>query len=191
MKSLSLLGTILNLSPPGEYPRDVEYFGFTDYSFRLDLSDSGKFFSVYVPIRAINSLCLKYAITSLAAKHLGRVKGMRNSARDAVSTSPATTEVYPNADHTDWFLKAANYYYMSGSDLNNTTSGGYTAVSSTAVLESPIEIVSRWLNSRSTQELAQGPHKGNLIRKAEDVLSAVTLLTLYRLLDLKGDEWHK
>ncbi|KAJ6016163.1 transcriptional regulator family: Fungal Specific TF [Penicillium herquei] len=156
----------------------------------LDLSDSGKFFTVYVPIRALNCLSLKYAITSLAAKQLGRVKGAKPMVRGGIPASPAITEAYPNAGNADWFLKAANYYYMSASDLNNNTSGGYTAVSSSAALESPIEIVSRWLGSRSTQEIARDSHDGTFVRKSEDILSTVTLLTLYRLLDLKGDEWH-
>lgn len=158
---------------------------------RLDLSDSGKFFSVYVPIRAINCPSLKYAIASLAAKQLGRVKGAKSSAGSGIFTRPATTEVYPNAAQVDWFLKAANYYYMAASDLNNACSGGYTAVSSSAVLESPISTVGRWLNSRATKELAQTCRDGSLLRKAEEMLATVTLLTVYRLLDSIGEEWHK
>ncbi|KAJ5621616.1 hypothetical protein N7528_006399 [Penicillium herquei] len=156
----------------------------------LDLSDAGKFFTVYVPIRALDCLSVKYAITSLAAKQLWRVKGVKPIVRGGIPASPAITEAYPNAGNADWFRKSANYYYMSVSDLNNNTSGGYTAVSSSASLESPIEIVSRWLGSRSAQELARDSHDGTFIRKSEDILSTVTLLTLYRLLDLKGDEWH-
>ncbi|KAJ5538896.1 hypothetical protein N7494_008375 [Penicillium frequentans] len=157
----------------------------------LDLSDSGKFFSVYVPIRAINCPSLKYAIASLAAKQLGRVKGAKSSAGNGMFTRPATTELYPNAAQVDWFLKAANYYYMAASDLNNACSGGYTAVSSSAVLESPISTVGRWLNSRATKELAQTCRDGSLLRKAEEMLATVTLLTVYRLLDSIGEEWHK
>lgn len=154
----------------------------------LDLSDSGKFFSVYVPIRAIGCTSLKYAVASLAAKQLGRVKGAKSSVAGGMYTNPASTETYPNADHTDWFLKAANYYYMAVSDLNNTTSGGYDVVSTSAVLDPPIDMLNQWLNSRSTQDLAQTSQ--SFLRKVEDSLATVTLLTTYRILDLKGDEWH-
>ncbi|KAJ5769620.1 hypothetical protein N7520_004179 [Penicillium odoratum] len=157
----------------------------------LDLSDSGKFFSVYVPIRSINSPSLKYAIAALAAKQLGRVKGAKSSAGNGMFTSPATTELYPNTAHVDWFLKAANYYYMTASALNNNCSGGYMAVSTSAVLESPIETVGRWLNSRLTKERAQTRSDGSLLRMAEEMLATVTILTLYRLLDSNGEEWHK
>ncbi|KAJ5116966.1 hypothetical protein N7456_001314 [Penicillium angulare] len=157
----------------------------------LDLSDSEKFFSVYVPIRAISCTSLKYAVASLAAKQLGRVKGAKSSATGGMFTNPAGTETYPNAADTDWFLKAANYYYMAVSDLNNTTSGGYDAVSSSAVLESPIEMLSQWFNSPSTQELFQNSQDNSFLRKVEDTLATVTLLTTYRLIDLKGNEWHK
>ena len=105
-------------------------------------------------------------------------------------TSPATTEMYPNAAQVDWYLKAANYYYLAASDLNTSTSEGYTIVSSSAVLESPIELVGRWLNKRSPQRTGQTSIDAAFLRKAEDTLASIALLTLYKLLDAKGEEWH-
>ncbi|KAJ5579434.1 hypothetical protein N7450_008301 [Penicillium hetheringtonii] len=154
----------------------------------LDLSDSGKFFSVYVPIRAIDSPSLKYAAAALAAKQLARVKGAKLSAGGCLFTSPATTEMYPNAAQADWYLKAANYYYMAVSDMNNSASFGYTAVSSSAVLQSPFEIVSQWLQRAS--ENTQDSSNENLSRKTEEMLAAAVLLTFYRLFDADGDQWH-
>lgn len=154
----------------------------------LDLSDSSKFFSVYVPIRAINSPSLKYAIAALAAKQLGRVKGNKLSSGGGMSTSSATTEMYPNAAETDWFLKAANYYYMATSDMNNSSSFGYSAHSS-AALESPIEMVSRWLKVSVSQGGAQDPSNGNLLRKTEDMLATTVLLIFFKLLGADGDQW--
>lgn len=165
----------------------------SNFAIRLDLSDAQKFFTVYVPIRAINNLSVKYAIAALAAKHLGRLKGAKSST-GGMFTSPATTETYPNATQVDWFLKAANYYYLAASDLNNSTSDGYNAVSSSAILESPFEIVGRWINSRQTQAnmkpASEDPNDVALIRKTEELLATSTILTMYRLLDLPGDEWH-
>ncbi|KAJ5169954.1 uncharacterized protein N7500_002737 [Penicillium coprophilum] len=159
----------------------------------LDLSDTQKFFTVHVPIRAINNLSVKYAIAALAAKHLARLKGAKAST-GGMFTSPATTEIYPNATQVDWFLKAANYYYLAASDLNNITSDGYNTVSSSAILESPFEIVSRWINSRQIQAsmkpASEDPIDVAVIRKTEELLATATLLTMYRLLDMPGDEWH-
>ncbi|KAJ5823713.1 hypothetical protein N7447_006053 [Penicillium robsamsonii] len=159
----------------------------------LDLSDTQKFFTVHVPIRAINNLSVKYAISALAAKHLARLKGVKPST-GGMFTSPATTEIYPNATQVDWFLKAANYYYLAASDLNNITSDGYTTVSSSAILESPFEIVSRWISSRQIQAsikpASEDPNDVAVIRKTEELLATATLLTMYRLLDMPGDEWH-
>ncbi|OKO90330.1 hypothetical protein PENSUB_13463 [Penicillium subrubescens] len=152
----------------------------------LDLSDAGKFFSVYVPIRALNCQSLKYAIAASAAKQLGRVKGSKSCTGRGTFTSPATTETYPNAEQVDWFLKAANYYYLSVSDLTTSTSDGYSVVSTSAVLDSPIDLVGRWLNTQSVQNLDDGA----LLRKTEETLATVTILTLYKLLDAKGEEWH-
>ncbi|KAJ5138261.1 uncharacterized protein N7515_003109 [Penicillium bovifimosum] len=159
----------------------------------LDLSDAQKFFTVYAPIRAINNMSVKYAIAALAAKHLGRLKGAKSS-MGGMFTSPASTETYPNATQVDWFLKAANYYYLAAMDLNNNTSDGYTTVSSSAILESPFEIVGRWVNSSHIQAnlkpASEDSNDMSLIRKSEDLFATATLLTMYRLLDLPGDEWH-
>jgi hypothetical protein len=159
----------------------------------LDLSDTQKFFTVHAPIRAINNLSVKYAIAALAAKHLARLKGVKASI-GGMFTSPATTETYPNATQVDWFLKAANYYYLAASDLNNITSDGYTTVSSSAILESPFEILCRWINSGQTQAnirpASEDPNDVAVVRKTEDLLATATLLTMYRLLDMPGDEWH-
>lgn len=138
-------------------------------------------------------MSMKYAIAALSAKHLARVKGA-TCPIGGMFTSPATTEVYPNATQVDWFLKAANYYYMAASDLNNLTSDGYTTVSSTAVLESPFETVHRWVKSHRIQKnlnpASEDPDDMALVRKTEELLAAATLLTMYRLLDMPGDEWH-
>ncbi|EAW07005.1 putative C6 finger domain protein [Aspergillus clavatus NRRL 1] len=160
----------------------------------LDISDAGKFFSAYVPVRAIDDPCLKYAIAALAAKHLGRVKGAISPTGGALFTSPPTMEVYPNASQVDWFLKAANYYYMASSHINTMIADPFATVSTTAILESPIENVSRWL----TQQLKQTgfgppteqPVVGTFWRKVEDLLAASTILTTYKLLDEAGDKWQ-
>ncbi|CAG7916395.1 unnamed protein product [Penicillium olsonii] len=159
----------------------------------LDLSDAEKFFTVYAPVRAINNTAVKYAIAALAAKHLARVKGVI-SPNGGIFTSPATTEVYPNATQVDWFLKAANYYYLAASDLNNLTSDGYTTVSSSAVLESPFETIHRWIISPRNQTLlkpmSQDPDDVAVIRKMEEMLATAAILTMYRFLDMPGDGWH-
>ncbi|GFF55529.1 hypothetical protein CNMCM6936_005643 [Aspergillus lentulus] len=160
----------------------------------LDISDSGKFFSAYVPVRAIDDPCLKYAIAALAAKHLGRVKGVISPASGGLFTSPPTMEVYPNSAQVDWFLKAANYYYLAASHINTSVSDAYSAVSSTAVLESPVEKISRWLNLQ-VQQTGHGPPTeqpviGTFWRKVEDLLAAAVILTTYKLLDEAAEMWQ-
>lgn len=143
-----------------------------------------------MPIRAINSPALKYAVAALAAKQLARVKGGKSSTDNGMFTNPASTEIYPNATQVDWFLKAANYYYLAASDLNNVNSNGYTALSTSAVLESPIDTINRWLSAQSIESINQSTGDGSLLRKTEDMLAAVVLLTFYRLLDSKGEDWQ-
>ncbi|KAH8435181.1 uncharacterized protein LDX57_012810 [Aspergillus melleus] len=160
----------------------------------LDLSDSNKFFGAFVPIRAINDSFLRFSIAALSAKHLGRMKGAALHVGSGMFTSPATMETYPNSAQVDWFLKAANYYYLAASQMNASVSDAYTSVSSSAVLESPVEIVRRWLSLHTkhprSQALAEEHAAGEFWKKTENLLAAATVLILYKLLDESGDNWQ-
>lgn len=116
------------------------------------------------------------------------MNGATRFTEQSIFTSPATTEMYPNASRVDWFLKAANYYYLAVSGLNNVTSGGYTVVSTSAVLQSPIQMIAQW-QARLSSTIHNSDH-GSPLRKTEEILATVALLTLYRLLDTQGEEWH-
>ncbi|KAE8382268.1 hypothetical protein BDV26DRAFT_253679 [Aspergillus bertholletiae] len=159
----------------------------------LDISDSTKFFEVHVPIRAINEPFLKFAVAALAAKHLGRMKGVKSPGGGGMFTSPATMEVYPNATQVDWFLKGTNYYYITASRMNSAISEAYTSISSSAILEeSAIQIASRWLSLLSQQPslLTQEPAAGPFSKKGENILAASTIMTMYKILDEPVENWQ-
>ncbi|KAA8649610.1 hypothetical protein EYZ11_004325 [Aspergillus tanneri] len=171
----------------------IRYFSET-LSTWLDLSDSRKFFGAYVPVRSINESFLKFSIAALSAKHLGRMKGATVHVTSGMFTSPATMETYPNAAQVDWFLKAANYYFLAVSRMNSSISDTYTSASSSAILESPIEIVRKWLNLHvqqpTSQTLAEEATASTFWRKTENLLAASAILTMYKLLDEKGENWQ-
>ncbi|KAL3480779.1 hypothetical protein BJX99DRAFT_204587 [Aspergillus californicus] len=157
----------------------------------LDISDTGRFFQAYVPVRAINEDSLRFAIAALSAKHLCKMKGVKVTSMGGLFTSPATMETYPNMHQVDWSLKAANYYYMAFSHMNSSISD-YGFVSTSAVLESPIATVSRWLNvqlSNSGGSL-NNAHRDETCKKAENLLATSTILTMYKLLDEPGESWQ-
>ncbi|KAK6824304.1 hypothetical protein RU639_005014 [Aspergillus parasiticus] len=159
----------------------------------LDVSDSTRFFEVHVPIRAINDPLLNFAIAALAAKHLGRMKGATSPTSGGMFTSPATMEIYPNATQVDWFLKATNYYYIAASRMNSAISEAYTSVSSSAILEeSAIQIASRWLSSQPQQSssAAEEAAASTFSRKAENILAASTIMTMYKILDEPAENWQ-
>ncbi|KAL5355041.1 hypothetical protein BJX96DRAFT_140562 [Aspergillus floccosus] len=160
----------------------------------LDLSDSKKFFAAYVPVRAIGDEYLKYAIAALAAKHLGRMKGVKLSAVSGMFTSPSAMESYPNSSQVDWYLKAANYYYLSASSMGSAVSDAYATMSSSDVLASPIEIVKQWLNRHLKNPGLINRADESAIsafgRKTENLLAASTILTMYKLLDEPGESWQ-
>ncbi|KAL4984173.1 hypothetical protein BDW68DRAFT_167518 [Aspergillus falconensis] len=155
----------------------------------FDVSDSGKFFGGYVPIRAIDEQSLRCAIAAISAKHLARMKGVKSTAGGGLFTSPATMETYPNSHQVDWSLKAANYYYLAVSHMSNSMSD-YAAVSTSDVLEPPISVVNRWL-SLQLKRSEQSPHTDDGAWKTtENLLAASTILTLYKTFDEPGENWQ-
>lgn len=158
--------------------------------FRLDISDSGNFFSVYVPIRAIGSPFLKYAVAALSAKHLGRVKGSKCLTGGGMFTSPATTEIYPNTSRVDWLLKGANYYYLAISNMQSAGSEEtYGSLPSSAFLGSPIEIVDQVMRSQAPSQSDETAESG-FARKIEDLMAASTILYTSKLLDANDVDSH-
>lgn len=131
---------------------------------------------------------MRYSIAGLAAKHLSRVKGQTLPAAGGLFSSPATMEVYPNADQVDWTLKAANYFYLAVSSMNAHIVDQYTFVSSSAVLESPIAIVNRWLTAQTKSDQPLEP--SGFWKMTENLVAAAAILTMYRLIDESALNWQ-
>lgn len=51
-------------------------------------------------------------------------------------------------------------------------------------------MVNRWLRSRLVQGMVQDSNDEFLLRRAEEMLATTVVLSLYKLLDLNGEEWH-
>ncbi|PWY94623.1 hypothetical protein BO94DRAFT_280104 [Aspergillus sclerotioniger CBS 115572] len=154
----------------------------------LDLSDSRRFFATYVPLRAIDNDFVRYSIAALAAKHLGQMKGATCTASIGMFTTPATMETYLNAPDVDWFLKAANYYYLAITRMSSSMSESYMP-SSSAVLEYPVDIIDNWLR----QKMLNSPPSAtdsSVWKKAETLLTTATVLTMYRLICEPGEKWQ-
>ena len=75
----------------------------------MDLYDLGYYFASYVPIRALNNPLLRYSAVAIAAKQLGRVRGVK-AIIGADCQKQASTEIYPNCEGTNWFYIAAKHY---------------------------------------------------------------------------------
>lgn len=162
-------------------------------SRRLDLFDTGKFFSALVPIRGLSSPVLKYAAAAAAAKHLGRVKGEKPLVGGGLFTRPATMEVYPNASRVDWFFKAANYYHQAIFYLKQTLPGGLTSSQFSDVQETPLRIVNQWLSLNSVTGNISSPAAtplSSITGNIDDLLTTATILSVYEFLDAPGPEWE-
>ncbi|KAL4783323.1 hypothetical protein BJX76DRAFT_258770 [Aspergillus varians] len=155
----------------------------------LDISDTAKFFTASVPVRAIDEQSLRFAMAAFSAKHLATMKGVKTCAVAGMFTSPATMETYPNTEQVDWPLKAANYYYLAVSHMNAPISD-YAAVSTSDVLEPPISVVNRWLNLQLRQTARDPDGTDRTWKTTENLLASSTILTLYKILDEPGENWQ-
>ncbi|KAL2869717.1 Zn(II)2Cys6 transcription factor domain-containing protein [Aspergillus lucknowensis] len=155
----------------------------------LDISDTGNFFEAYIPVRAIDEECLKYAIAALSSKHIGKMKGVVSETHSGMFTSPAAMETYPNAQQANWSLKAANYYYLAVSHMYAPISD-YGSISSSTLFESPIAIVDRWLNLELNRAEPAGKSHDKTCKRIENLLATSTILTLYKILDEPGENWQ-
>ena len=144
---------------------------------------------MYVPIRAIDTVSLKYAVAALSAKHLGRVKGAKSITGGGMFTNPATTEIYPNASRVDWFLKAANYYYLAISNMQTAGVETYGSIHTSAVLGSPIEVLGQLVKLWPPSGLDESTTAG-FARKIEDSMATTVILYVYKLLDANEMDAH-
>lgn len=157
---------------------------------RLDLSDPRKFFATHVPLRAKDDVALQYSITALAAKHLGRMKGVKITENTGLFTTPAILETYPDVSDSEWLHKATMYGYLAGQRLNTALSESYTAVSSSAVLKSPFETINDWLRNQSKNAPFDSQTQSALGKKLENSLAVSTILNLYKSMDGPAEKWH-
>lgn len=168
------------------------YIDSTDLT-RLDLSDVEGFFSVHVGIRANDDLTLKYAMAAISAKQLGRVKNLIHSGRNRSSTQFVDMSRGANCAQVDWSLRAANYYKLATAELGQSTSLDHS-VPGSSIDMSPINVVHQWIGNNlghHSFSIDKSSRGSAILRKTEDLLAAVVLLTSYELIDKDGEEWFQ
>lgn len=77
------------------------------YAGRMDLFDQASFFCSHIPVKSISNPLLKHAACAYAAKHLGRVNGVKDAVV-ALLSRQADMEQWEH--HEDWPLVAAQHY---------------------------------------------------------------------------------
>ena len=132
----------------------------------MDLFDTDKHFTHLVPLKALRDALLRNAIAAVAAKQLGRIRGVKTFVATQTQ-KPSTMEVLDDVGDVDWFYKAANYY-----DKAIAFSRHYLQAFSGSLC-SPA--------SSST-------HK-SLSNSSEDLLLGVSLFSLYESLDNFDASW--
>ena len=160
---------------------------------RLDVSDSNRFYSVHVPLHAVGNIALKYSMSAITSKHLGRTRGC---SIDPLTNAPATHSMDQGTNNTqiDWLLQGTTYYHLAVSEISRAMAENLPALDSSGNSSLFIGFC-RWVETTPVQDRLGGETlalSGDcLLRKIEDLLAAIVLLTLYELMDANIDEWPR
>jgi hypothetical protein len=147
----------------------------------MDLYDFGNTFSSYVPVKALKSPLLRYSAIAIAAKQLGRVKGVK-AIMGGVCRKQASTELYPNCEQTNWFYIAAKYYDRAITYLREGLVSAGSSHINRSSLESPSESE---INRRRLIECTMQP------ADEDDLLAATSILSVYEFMDDSSTEWSR
>ncbi|GAE00190.1 hypothetical protein PVAR5_8927 [Paecilomyces variotii No. 5] len=160
----------------------------------LDLSDSDRFFSVHVPIRAIGNKALKYAMAAITAKHLGQTRGTRSNNQDGIIPIPTSRYSGSDTSPIDWFLEGQNYYSMADTEVNRLLSEDSHIPESSAGIPL-IQRVTLWLSSDTIKSrldmMTKSTPDVSFLRKVENVLATAVLLTTYASMDINAEDWPR
>ncbi|CRG90821.1 putative transcriptional regulatory protein C11D3,07c [Talaromyces islandicus] len=151
----------------------------------LDLHDSGNYFSLDAPRRALHVPFIQSAISAVAAKHLSRTGGSTPS-----NVQSVISKSYPNMAKVDWSFKASNYYFQSLSYMIQLVTGNVD-LQQTDVTVPPIRILCQSLGldiTRTDNRMSNIPTTVTV--NVEDILCGTVILTVYDIIDAPGLEWE-
>ena len=161
----------------------------------LDLFDISRYFTYLVPLKALRSALLRYAVAALAAKQLGRL-AEHVSQTTGHRTRHSISKVERTDASSEWFYKAANYYDKAISCLRMylqamaELSEGLPDSSATARTEdSTVTIAGS--ESGETNKRPRLTRNTSSPANAEDLLAAISILCLYEFLDNYEREWSQ
>ncbi|KAL9051293.1 MAG: hypothetical protein Q9162_006098 [Coniocarpon cinnabarinum] len=175
----------------------------------MDLFDIHKFFTNYVPVKAMTNPILKNATCAYAAKQLSRVNGCKPPAGGIASTQ-APSEIFPQMNAAAWAVKGAQYYDNAIHLLMQGIRDGVVDVeksSSSAKLESFEEVAISPVEAVGTKRKC--PHDSPLANRdtpdcycdkrrkvskgralSDEMTAATAILCDYEQQERSGAEWQ-
>lgn len=149
----------------------------------LDLSDTDRFYSGHVPLRAIDNFALKYSIAAITSKHIERTTRPRGSFTDVPNTEHTNSDFGIQTAQIDWLLQGTTYYHMAVSEISRVTGGTISTPHLNG--NSFFEGFRQWMETIHTLG------DDSILRTVENLLASLVLLTLYELMDANIDEWPR
>lgn len=176
----------------------------------MDLFDIQKYFTNYVPVKAMTNPILKNATCAYAAKQLGLVKG-RKPVMGGPASTQAPTELFPNMSSVDWAYKGTQYYDKAIELLMQAIREGIVGIgrSSPDDDQSAIEEAMSTFNStlgdkrkfrhdRSLSDSQMPTYEWKKRRKvsqgralSDEMTAATAILCDYELQEGSGLEWQR
>lgn len=146
----------------------------------MDLFDLGTYFSSHVPIKALTHPLLKYAACACAAKQLGRINRIRETATSDHSVGAENRSSFCEGS-IDWCYYGAKYYDMTIQLLMKTLQGDDHAS----------ELMSDGVTYHEDQRTGLQDQHSLPSAKSDEVLAATAILCVYEFLDASGPAWNR
>jgi len=139
----------------------------------MDLFDSWRFFSDYVPTRALYNPLLMNAACAYAAKQLAMVGG-NEPQLPGFHSNPARTELWPTTGTVDWATLASKYY---GKAME--------------LIIEDLKIVRKGENVSGNVWGEQWQEGLKDAGKSDDLMAATAILCEYEAIDASGAAWQR
>jgi len=146
----------------------------------MDLYDLGNYFASYIPVKALQSPLLRYSACAIAAKQLGRVKGLK-SIMGGICSKQASSETYSNIEQAHWFYIAAGYYDKAITQLRAALSQINT--------QDSCDMSQTEFSERSVDDIQVSENRRR--GQADDLLAATSILSVYEFMDDSNAEWSR
>ena len=156
----------------------------------MDVFDLGTYFASDVPVRAVSNPLLRYGACALAAKQLGRIKGLK-ATWGGVCQNQAYMELWHDAGKVNWSWYGAKYYDKTISLLMDALGQDQHGVAVETPMQSTLSPQPAKYRDAGQRERQPISPRELSVTGSDELLAATAILCVYEFLDASGAAWSR